>query len=82
MSNNEYDVTESDQDVSGDIGVSSGRTGHAGPGQDDAPTGVRDTSELEAAPDAPPEQAPGGEEENPDGLPPKADYPSSDPRSS
>jgi hypothetical protein len=31
----EYDITESDQDVSGDIGVSSGWTGHAGPGQDD-----------------------------------------------
>ncbi len=49
-SNNEYDVTESDQDVSGDIGVSSGREGHAGPGQPSAPTGVRDTSVGSARP--------------------------------
>ena len=76
MSKDEYDVTESDQDVTGDIGVSSGR-----PGQDGAPTGVRDTSVAPAPDDAPPEQSPGGEETNPDGLPPKADYPSLDPRS-
>ncbi len=81
--NDEYDVTESDQDVSGDIGVSSGREGHAGPGQPSAPTGVRDTSVAPPDPDAetPPEQSPGGEETNPDGLEPKADYPSLDPRS-
>ena len=82
MSNDEYDVTESDQDVSGDIGVSSGREGHAGPGQPSAPTGVRDTSLAAPPDDAPPEQSPGGEETNPDGLSPKADYPSLDPRSS
>jgi hypothetical protein len=79
MTNNEYDVTESDQDVSGDIGVSSGR-----PGPDGAPTGVRDTSEAHPAADAdvPPEQSPGGEETNPEGIEPKAPYPSLDPRSS
>jgi len=79
MTNNEYDVTESDQDVSGDIGVSSGR-----PGQDGAPTGIRDTSEAHPDPDAdaPPEQSPGGEETNPEGIEPKAPYPSLDPRSS
>jgi hypothetical protein len=79
----EYDVTESDQDVSGDIGVSSGREGHVGPGQPPAPTGVRDNSVVEPDPDAPtpPEQSPGGEEANPEGLEPKAGYPSLDPRS-
>jgi hypothetical protein len=78
-----YDVTESDQDVSGDIGVSSEREGHAGPGQPSAPTGIRDTSLAPPDPDAelPPEQSPGGEETNPDGLRPKAGYPSRDPRS-
>lgn len=80
--NDEYDVTESDQDLSGDIGVSSGREGHAGPGQH-APTGVRDTREAPPDPDAdtPPEQAPGAEEKNPEGIEPKAGYPSLDPRS-
>ncbi len=84
MTSNEYDVTESDQDVSGDIGVSSGREGYSGGGHHDAPTGTRDTSEVPPAPDAevPPEQSPGGEESNPDGIEPKAGYPSLDPRSS
>jgi hypothetical protein len=87
MSTGDYDVTESDQDVSGDIGVSSGREGHVGPGQPPAPTGVRDNSVVERPDDAddaevPPEQSPGGEERNPEGLPPKAEYPSLDPRSS
>ena len=82
-SNEQYDVTESDQDVSGDIGVSSGRKGLAGPGQPRAPTGVRDTSVAPPDPDdeVPPEQSPGGEETNPEGLEPKAPYPSLDPRS-
>ncbi len=83
MSNNDdYDVTESDQNVEGDLGVSSERVGPTGPGQV-APTGVRDTREVEIDPDAdlPPEQSAGGEEANPDGLEPKADYPSLDPRS-
>lgn len=78
----EYDVTESDPDVEGSMGVSSERPGHTGPGQY-APTGVRDTSEIELDPDAdlPPEQSPGGEEVQPEGLEPKAGYPSLDPRS-
>jgi hypothetical protein len=81
-SNDDYDVTESDQNVEGDIGVSSEREGPTGPGQF-GPTGVRDTSEIELDPDAdlPPEQSAGGEEVQPDGLEPKADYPSLDPRS-
>ena len=74
-----YDVTESDQDVAGDMGVSSEREGDAGPGQH-APTGTRDTSETEAPADAPREQSAGGEETNPEGLPPKAGYSSTDPR--
>ena len=83
MSTGDYDVTDSDQDVSGDIGVSSGREGHVGPGQPPAPTGTRDNSIVEVDPDAdvPPEQSAGGEETNPEGLPPKAGYPSADPRS-
>lgn len=78
----EYDVTESDQDVSGDIGVSSEREGYTGGGSI-APTGTRDTSEAREDPDedAPPEQSTGGEETNPEGLEPKAGYPSLDPRS-
>ena len=81
--NDDYDVTESDQNVEGDIGVSSERVGHAGPGQE-AATGVRDTSEVEPDSDdddVPPEQSAGGEEVQPEGLEPKADYPSLDPRS-
>jgi hypothetical protein len=84
MTNNDddYDITESDQNVDGDIGVSSGRVGPSGPGQV-APTGVRDTSEMRPDPDAdlPPEQSAGGDEVQPEGLEPKADYPSLDPRS-
>ncbi len=54
----EYDVTESDQNVDGGIGVSSEREGPTGPGQH-GPTGVRDTSEVERDPDedVPPEQS-------------------------
>ncbi len=78
----DYDVTQSDQDISGDMGVSSEREGHAGPGQD-APTGTRDTLEGDPVPEGekPPEQSAGGEETNPDGLTPKAGYSSTDPRS-
>ena len=79
----EYDLNASDQDVTGDIGVSSGRPGYSGGGHHDAPTGTRDTSEAPSDPDedSPPEQSAGGEEENPEGLPPKAGYPELDPRS-
>jgi hypothetical protein len=78
----EYDITESDPSIDGSIGVSSERVGHTGPGQY-APTGVKDTSEIESEPDAdlPPEQSPGREEPKPEGLEPKAGYPSLDPRS-
>lgn len=71
------------QRAAGDMGVSSERTGHAGPGQDEVTDGVRDTARHERRPDeeTPPEQAPGAEEENPTGLPPKAGYPDLDPRS-
>jgi hypothetical protein len=79
----EYDLNDSDQDVTGDIGVSSGREGYSGGGHHDAPTGTRDTSEVRVDPDAdaPPEQSRGGEETNPEGIEPKAGYPSLDPRS-
>lgn len=81
-----YDVTESDQSTEGEMGVSSEREGPTGPGQHGT-TGVRPTG---AAADAehdhsdeepPPEQSAGGPETNPEGIPPKAGYPSLDPRS-
>ena len=65
----------------GDMGVSSERTGPTGPDQN-PPDGVRDTSLAgPEGDDVPPEQRPGQEETNPDGLEPKAGYPSKDPRS-
>ena len=65
----------------GSMGISSERTGPTGPDQDTT-DGVRDTSANGDLPqDAPPEQQPGGTEENPEGLEPKAGYPSLDPRS-
>jgi hypothetical protein len=69
----------------GGMGVSSERTGHAGPGQHTT-DGVRDTSEPGAGDEVPreelpPEQRPDAEEENPEGIEPKAGYPSLDPRS-
>ncbi len=77
----EYDVTESDPTPHGNTGASSERIGHAGPGQA-ATTGVRDTSPPDVpAGEEPPEQSPGGPEDNPDGLDPKAGYPTLDPRS-
>jgi len=68
----------------GGMGVSSEWRGATGPGQHTT-DGVRDTSvgddETPRA-DLPPEQRADGEEEtNPEGLEPKADYPSLDPRS-
>lgn len=77
-----YDLTESDQDTSGDMGVSSEREGPTGPGQHGT-TGVRDVSPLERDPDAEvlPEQAAGGPEKNPEGIAPKGGYPDDDPRS-
>jgi len=68
--------------AAGGMGVSSEREGHTGPGQH-ATDGTRDTTPIDEPPDAetPPEQQPGNVEENPDGIPPKAGYPSLDPRS-
>lgn len=86
MSGEPRDVRDSHHDPSGDMGVSSEREGHAGPGQDST-DGIRDvtppasdaTGDAEA--DDPPEQRPGAVETNPEGIPPKAGYSSKDPRS-
>lgn len=66
----------------GDMGVSSERVGHAGPGQVST-DGLRDTTPVEVPDDAEvaPDRAPGEPEQNPAGLPPKAGYSSKDPRS-
>jgi hypothetical protein len=76
------DVQQSHHDASGDMGVSSEREGHTGPGQEGT-DGVRDVTPAERDLDAdvPPEQRPGAVETNPDGIPPKAGYSSKDPRS-
>lgn len=75
------DITDSHHDPSGTMGVSSEREGPTGPGQSGT-DGVRDvTSERPADEDAPPEQRPGQDEENPEGIAPKAGYPKADPRS-
>ena len=67
--------------AAGGMGVSSEREGHTGPGQV-ATDGVKDTSASVLEGDAPPEQAAGGEETNPDpATPPFAGYPSKDPQS-
>jgi hypothetical protein len=70
--------------AAGEMGVSSERTGPTGPGQH-ATDGTRPTAPPEDEPGAeaeePPEQHPGNPEENPVGIPPKAGYPSRDPRS-
>jgi hypothetical protein len=64
----------------GDMGVSSERTGPTGPDQHTT-DGVRDTSvDRPGGHDGPPEQRPGNEETNPEGIEPKAGYPSKDPR--
>ena len=74
------DIRDSHHDPSGDMGVSSEREGHTGPGQH-ATDGIKDTRDLPPEEDAPPEQSAGGPEDNPDGLDPKAGYSSKDPRS-
>ena len=66
--------------AAGGMGVSSERVGHAGPGQE-ATDGVRDTSPADLGADTPPEQAPGDDEIQPEGIEPAAGYPSLDPRS-
>lgn len=74
-------ITDSHHDASGTMGVSSEREGRTGPGQTGT-DGVRDvTSERLDDEDAPPEQRPGGEETNPEGVTPKAGYSKTDPRS-
>jgi hypothetical protein len=67
--------------AAGGMGVSSERVGHTGPGQE-ATDGVKDTSAMATEGDTPPEQAPGAEEPQPEGVAPAAGYPSLDPRSS
>ncbi|WP_205471631.1 hypothetical protein [Nocardioides sp. SYSU D00038] len=76
----ETDLRDSNPSLEGDMGVSSERVGHAGPGQTGT-DGVRYTGPADAPDDPAPEQSAGGPEENPDGRPPKAGYPSLDPRS-
>jgi hypothetical protein len=73
--------------AAGGMGVSSERVGPTGPGQEST-DGERDTrvAGTSGAPETdesetPPEQSTGGPEENPDGIEPRADYPSKDPRS-
>ncbi|GAB7006283.1 hypothetical protein JCM18899A_37560 [Nocardioides sp. AN3] len=75
-----YAPTHSDD--AGGMGVSSERIGHTGPGQR-AASGVKDTSveEDRGSRGMPPEQRPGQRETNPEGLEPRAGYPSLDPRS-
>lgn len=79
----EPDIKASDQDTSGDMGVSSEREGPTGPGQHGT-SGTRDVGPEERDPDAdvPPEQAVGGVEVHPDPpIAPKSGYSSQDPRS-
>lgn len=81
----DHDLTESDQDTAGDMGVSSEREGPTGPGQHGT-TGVRDTSPVadEAEAEVPPEQSAGGTEPDPHPdapVPPVSGWSSSDPRS-
>jgi hypothetical protein len=77
----DHPIRDSQHDPSGEMGVSSEREGPTGPGQH-ATDGVRDVTWAEKGPDEDaPEKAPGVEEENPEGLDPKAGYPKLDPRS-
>lgn len=78
----DYDLTESDQDTAGGMGVSSETEGPTGPGQHGT-TGLRDVSPADGLDDdAPPEQSVGGPETNPDPpIPPVAGWSSDDPRS-
>ena len=66
--------------AAGGMGVSSERVGPTGPGQE-ATDGVKDTSAAPRDGDSRPEQAPGNEEIQPEGIAPAAGYPSVDPRS-
>ncbi|UFN42893.1 hypothetical protein [Nocardioides okcheonensis] len=66
--------------AAGGMGSSSEWVGPTGPGQVGA-DGLRDTSVVQAPDDVPPEQDEGGDEPQPEGIVPKAGYPSLDPRS-
>ena len=75
------DIRDSHHDAAGDMGVSSEREGHTGPGQHGT-DGTKDvTTARPTGDDVPPEQRPGQVEDNPEGLPPKSGYSSKDPRS-
>lgn len=65
--------------AAGDMGSSSERVGHVGPGQVGT-DGLRDTSEIDAPADAPPEQHAGGREPQPEGVESKAGHPRLDPQ--
>ena len=71
------------QGAAGGMGSSSERVGPTGPGQVGT-DGLRDTSVMDADADQEqeqePEQGAGGHEPQPEGLEPKAGYPSLDPR--
>lgn len=68
--------------AAGEMGVSSERVGPTGPGQEST-DGTRPTYDEvpDTDADTPPEQQPGNAEDNPEGIKPKAGYPSADPRS-
>ncbi len=75
------DPRHSNDELAGDMGVSSEREGPTGPGQHGT-DGVRHTGPTHAPDDAPPEQSAGGAETNPDDdRPPKSGFPSKHPRS-
>ena len=78
-----YDLTESDQDTSGDMGVSSEREGPTGPGQHGT-TGVRDVGPARRATPTPrscPSSPPAAPRPTPTASPPRAGYSDDDPRS-
>ena len=65
--------------AAGGMGSSSERVGPTGRGQVGT-DGLRDTTQLDTPAEAPPEQSPGGEEPQPEGVQPKAGFPQLDPR--
>jgi hypothetical protein len=65
--------------AAGGMGSSSERVGHTGPGQVGT-DGLRDTSVVDTGAGDEPEQGTGGQEPQPEGVEPKAGYPSLDPR--
>jgi hypothetical protein len=65
--------------LTGDMGVSSERVGHTGPGGAWGTDGTRPTSPPPLPDDPAPEQQPGNPEENPVGIPPKGHDPARNP---